>query len=351
MEEIGTCFIINECNFKDDIIKDVKYILLNHNYGSIIAEELPAYNVDLLEHKVLKPMEQADFVIVLLSPKGKKKKDANFNVAFEFGYARGMDKDVILLFDGKANDLPSDIKGDYAISLYDNKWREELNKLIEKQIKETQRKFVDLPEEIVTQLEKGIGHNTFDIFANLLQKFSYGFKILDNPKVFKMILKIFEEKKYQIASGEPALNLLMALNTILYLDRGKKSTELKEELLKYLPIILKDSNQEAILQQTLILLIKMNNENAVMVFKQFIIEKNGEKLRSVLNGLHLDFANTSDIEFCNLLLKELASMKSEPSQHGLSNLQIQVIDGVWNNLINDIRQKYTPPKTRVKDLR
>ena len=303
--EIGTCFIINECNFKDEIVKEVKAILLKNDYTSIVAEEIPAYNVGLLEHKVLKPMEEADFVIVLLSPRGEQKKEANFNVAFEFGYARGMNKDVILLFDGEMDDLPSDIKGDYAISLLNLNWKQELNALITKQTEQKQGKFVDLPEIIVKRMEMGVKDKTFDIFADLLNKFSFGFKIVENHIVVNLILRIFDETKYQIYSGEPIKKLLSALNTILYLDKSEKSEELKKELIKYLPMILQKSEQELVLKEALYLTIKINHEDAVNGVIQFILNKKDEELR-YLDSFHWNFVQFSPIEFCNMLLQRLA---------------------------------------------
>jgi len=161
---IGTCFIIVECNFKEDIVKEVKSLAMEYDFSPIIAEEIPSFNVDLLDHKVLKPMENSDFVIVLLSPKGKDKRDANFNVAFEFGYARGIPKPVILLFDGDSKDLPTDINRDHAIFLSNIKWKDELTNLIQKQIEEKEVGLVKLPDKLVGYLAEGITHDKFDVF-------------------------------------------------------------------------------------------------------------------------------------------------------------------------------------------
>ena len=61
----GKCFIINECNFKDEVIKEIKKILLENDYSPIVAEEIVSFNVLLFDHKILRPMLDADFIPTL----------------------------------------------------------------------------------------------------------------------------------------------------------------------------------------------------------------------------------------------------------------------------------------------
>lgn len=335
------CFIITECNFRKDVIKDVKSILKKNGYVSWVAEEVSSFNVDLLEHRILKPIQQADFVVVILNPKGKAKKDANFNVAFEFGYTRGIPKDVILLFNDKLDDLPTDISRDYAISLLDDKWGNKFEKLVKRQIEEKVKSFPSIPPILVKQLKLGINDNQFDIFADLLDKLSVSFRILDNPEVVSMILRIFKESKFQIYSGAPIKNLLHALNTILHYDKSEKYIEFKKEIVVNLAQILKNPSNTFILREALNLLMKNNHDDAVIAIKQFMIEVEVNRLKEVCEGFNWDFNTNSDLEFCNKLLEEIILIKLYPAKYSVRDDRLIYINKVWDYLVSAIRQKHS----------
>lgn len=334
------CFIITECNFREDILKDVKSILKKNGYASWVAEEVSSFNVDLLEYRILKPMQQADFVVVILDPRGPEKKDANFNVAFEFGYTRGMPKKVILLFNDKLDDLPTDISRDYAISLLDDKWKNKFEKSVKRQIEEKMKAFPLIPPDLVQKLKLGINENQFDIFADLLNKLSVSFRILDNPEIISMILRIFKEPKFDIYDGQPIINLLKALNTILYYDKSEKSFTLKKEILVNLIQILKNSRKPIILRETLSLLIKINHDDAVIAVKQFVIESEVYILKEVCEGFNWNFNVNSDLEFCNKLLGEIILIKSDTTfstQEG----RLIYINRIWDYLVSAIKDKHS----------
>ncbi|MBI3035837.1 hypothetical protein HYY71_05950 [Candidatus Woesearchaeota archaeon] len=334
------CFIITECNFREDILKDIKSILKKNGYAAWVAEEVSSFNIDLLEHRILKPMQQADFVVVILDPRGPEKKDANFNVAFEFGYTRGIPKDVILLFNDKLDNLPTDISRDYAISLLDDEWKNKLEESVKRQKEEKVKKFPPIPPDLVKKLELGIKDNQFDIFADLLDKLSVSFRILDNPEVVSMILRIFKEPKFDIYDGKPILNLLKALNTILDYDRSEKSLALKKEILVNLIQILKNSHKPFILRETLSLLIKINHDDAVIAIKQFIVGSEGYILKEICEGFNWNFNINSDLEFCNKLLGEILLIKSDPT-YSTQEGRLIYINRIWDYLVSAIKDKHS----------
>jgi len=342
MDRVGQCFIITECGFNESIIKEVKNILWQHNYSDVIAEEIPSFNVDLWDFKILKPMEASDFVIVIFTP---KERDANFNVSFEFGYARGMNKNVILLLNGKAKDLPSDIQGKYYTSLENPNWKEELTKLIENRIAQNYGP-VELPQDIVNLMLKGINDKSFEDFAKLLNKFSSGFRVLENQEIYNTILKIFNTKKYTLTSGEPVSSLLNAISVIFRFDKTEKSLALKNELVPYLYDILIQSEFDLTIQETLRVLIQIDGEESINALVSFIRDKGDDKLRSSIASMGWGFVHSSSLSYCLSLLGELMVTKSRFKQFNMSNNKIQIIDGMINKLSEDIRLMYE--KTRLQ---
>lgn|SRR3989338_7884037 len=339
-----TCFIITQCNFKPEIIAEIKEVLLQKDYASIIAEEIPAYNVDLLDYKILRPMQDSSLVLVLLSPRGEDRKDANFNVAFEFGYARGIKKDVILLFDGDLENLPSDISRDYAISVERENWKEELNRLLTKVNEEKQQgRLVPLPEDIVILLEKGISDNQFDTFANLLLNFSTFFRVSDNQRIVRIIKNIFEEPRFTIHEGDSIKALLYALNNIFFYDRGNDSKALKEFLMKfYFPSILDKSNDHEIIKQIMVLLSKTeeNCDSSISTLSNFILSNNDIVIKQILESHYWDFDSNSTLEFCIKFARKLILIKNNRDSHKISDSKIKIIDKMLRELTSAIRQKY-----------
>ena len=129
----GTCFIINKCNFETGLIERIKSTLL---------------------------------------------KNENFNVAFEFGYARGIDQKVILLFDGDLRELPMDINRDYAISSQDPNLLSKIEALIINIEEQKEKRLTKLPQELLDLFIGKATVNDFDEFARLLDEFSSSFKLL-----------------------------------------------------------------------------------------------------------------------------------------------------------------------------
>jgi len=72
-------------------------------------------------------------IVILKINLSNDKKYANFNVSFEFGYARVFNEKkekIILFLDGNLDELPFDIKRDNAISLQDVNYISEIEKCI-----------------------------------------------------------------------------------------------------------------------------------------------------------------------------------------------------------------------------
>lgn len=334
----GKCFIINECNFKDEVIKEIKEILLENDYSPIVAEEIVSFNVLLFDHKILRWMLDADFVIALLSPKDKDSKTANFNVAFEFGYSRGKEKNVILLFDEKLEKLPTDVRGHFGISLQDVKWKEKLKVLIQEQKTIKDKRRPPLPKILETHLESGIVDSNYDIFAQLLRDICTSFSILSNESAFKNILRIFEEPKFQIDSGGAINRLLDSLNVIFSYDMTQNSESMKTQLIKYLPKISEESNNIDILRQVLTLIAKINHDSSVVAIKNFIIKRKPEITNNVFNGFGLDFSQM-ELKYLNELLKDLSIFKVKPNDYGIEQSKLNVIDIIWQNVLNTIKTK------------
>lgn len=332
----GICFIINKCNFRSDLVKSIKSTLLKNEYTPLIAEELNSFNVDMLEHRILKPLKDAELVIVILSPSGNDKKDANFNVSFEFGYARAFDKNVILLFDGNLSELPADISRDYAISLEDPKLLSKIESLINVVEKKKVKRLNDLPIEINTLFAESINRNDFTTFSELLHEFSYTHNLLGSQELVQLILYILEGGSQKIASGQAAALFLEALNNIFTYDKSETSKKLNKYILKNLVYTLNNTTDISIAKQCLNLFIRTNNIEDIDYIIDFFKTKYPEKFENRLAFPLLEFGGKCSIEYCIAFLSKLTKEKNATE---LSKDKKDFLGSICKQLINIIKSQ------------
>ena len=334
----GTCFIINECNYGQETVEEIKKLLLENGYVPDIAEELSTWNIDLWEYKIVRPIKNAEFVLVILNPKGDNNRYANFNVAFEFGYSKGTNKDIVLLFDGKLRELPADISRDDAISLMDKDWKEKLKKLIKRQIEKKSKKLASLEPRIINLMEDGIGEREFITFAYLLQNFAVGFDILNNKKVVTLIIKIFDEKKYTITNGEGIIKLLLAWGSIYLHNEWNDEDILRKKLITYIPLILRDSTTVDIVHRTLDLLLIIGNKDSYHIIIDYI-SKTDEHILEICRDYSWNFQVFSRLDFCIGLLEKLPIFRTEYDPN-LSGFKLNMMKKIRENLTVAISRKY-----------
>lgn len=330
----GTCFIINKCDFRNDLIDNLKSILLKNEYTPQIAEELHSFNIDMLEHRILKPLKDAEFIIVILSPKGDDKKDANFNVSFEFGYARGIGQKVIFLFDGNLSELPADISRDYALSLEDPKLFSKIESLINVVEEQKVRKLIDLPIEMNILFVESIGSGDITTFSKLLYEFSYTHNLLGSKEIVSLILFTIEGGSQKIASGQAAALFLRALNNIFAYDKSKLSKDLNKRILINSVYTLNNTKDIFIAKECLNLFLRSNDINNIDYLIDFFKTKYPENFEDRLAFPLLEFGGKCSMEYCITFLSKLTKVKNDPK---LSNEKREQLDSIWQNLVNVIK--------------
>lgn len=331
----GICFIINKCDFKTDLIERLKSTLLKNEYTPVIAEELHSFNVDMLEHRILKPLKDAEFVIVILSPTGDDKKDATFNVAFEFGYARGIGKKVILLFDGNLSELPADISRDYALSLEDPKLFPKIESLINVVEEQKFRKLSELSFDMIGLFIDSINRNDFATFSKLLYEFSYTHNLLSSKEIVSLILFSIDGSSEKLASGQTSILFLQALNNIFIYDKSDLSKNLNKKILKNLVYTLNKTKNINIAKECLNLFIRTNDVNDIDYIINFFKTKYPENFEEFLTYPLLEFGGNCSVQYCIAFLSKLTKAKNAPE---LSKGKKDYFELIWQQLVNLIKQ-------------
>ena len=346
-EYIGDCFIVNKCQYKPEILIEIKKILKKEGYASIVAEELSNFNVDFLEHTVLGPMTESEFVIVILQPKGGDNKDANFNVAFEYGYARGIGKNVILLFDGEADLLPADIKRDLAIVLKEN-WQTKVISLIKKEKDERQKKRKDLPENISKLLLRHFERKDYSSFSYLLLRVSGTFNICNNENAKYLIEKSLETSEFG-KNQETILNYLTAINNILHYEKSQIGF-LIEKLTQTLQMMISYSSSREIIRTTLHILVRISTESCAEIILKFLVEKPTGQLIAVFQGFSWYFESDASMEFCWKLSEIFSNLENEIIFKEIDNEKKELIKTIWTDLTEDIIKKYSRSHNTIVGL-
>lgn len=339
--ETGMCFVVVESDFDRVKLEVIKKILDKHGYYPNIATETSSFNVDFLEHKILRPMKTSDFVIVILSPKSKK--DSNFNIAFEYGLARGIPVPVVLLFNARYEELPSDIVRDDSISLFESGWENKLEKLIKKQIEDKNISFPTIPDTWLNKFYQEIKKERYELCVELLNQIVHRYKILQHNDGLNLMKIIFDIPRFETYSEENKINLLTTINTILDKENNNNSNGFKRYILSRIQSILANSNQahthnqKQIVLLTLGILAKTNEDEAVHIFKNFILNTNSERLNDITTSFVWDF-KVSNVEFCSRLFDAITEIKLDPNQYPSKKL---TIDPLWKSLIGYISQKHS----------
>lgn len=332
----GICFIINKCNFRIDIIEPLKNLLKRGGYAPWIAEEVSSFNVDMLENRILKPLKNAEFIIVLLKPTGEDKKDANFNVSFEFGYARGINRNVILLFDGDLENLFTDINRDFALSMDDPGLLSKIESAIVKIEDEKQNKLRELPVEISLEFIESLNSNDFETFYTLMDRFSTTFQLLKNKDVRELVYLIINNKREILPSGKSSQIFLSALNKIFFNDRSEISKNFNKIILTNLIVVLNNTKSIEIMKECFNLFVSSNDAYYIDSVIDFLKSKSLKEFEGNLVFPLINFGSNISFEYCVEFLRKLTKAKRESE---LSKEKKEILESLWNTLINVIKEK------------
>ena len=330
------CFIISECNTYLEQVQKIKEILNKKEYLVIIAEDLPKYNYDAWENNIRKPIIESDLIIVILNTIPIKDKNyANFNVSFEFGYARGYYEDkekIILLFDGDLSELPFDIKRDCAINLKDKNLYNEIERCIKYIEEKGFGKLRELPKGIEQLLLTAYNSGDFAEFAEWLNRLAnLKFGIVNSSKIIGVIDEILgNRKKYCLYNPtKEAKEFLGGLCRIFYIDKTTKSKRMLNSILMRLPSLLNETNSWDIIAEYLNLCLISDETHTYEFIIDFLIDTLPTKIDSNFDVHLFKPDQYSNEHTCTILLDLLLSKKS----NNLSNIQKEFFNKFRNYFI------------------